>query len=853
MASLDISPYAPGYIVPDADGIARWDTVLTSFIGGAVEWVVMSPDNVFRSGWNLLTGTAGGAPLTVPFVASGDYLLCRIPGDDFTATPSWRVTFAVPDTPEEPEPPERDILLSSTAPGQIQANADGTAPWSVIVTTLGMDAVEWAIFTAGNWARSGWNWLGGTAAGARLNLQFREDGDYLQLRAVGDNSVLTYALPVTILPYSGGPVEPEISIDPWRPGTLPGSTNGIARWPTTITTIGLGDTAEWVVMTGGNVARTGWNRLTGTIAGAPLTVPFQATGDYLAVQQEGGGITALSDRVTIEGTEEAVRSLAFDTRDPGTLEGDGDDGGASWSFSIESAGISELSYVVMEFGSWVWLTGARTIPADASGSTFITARMYGNTVVKVWDAADPGYAVSSEVPTILPPGWRGKAEVLCTARGTLSGGTVTNPALSRARAFLRGCVLGVNPERTWAWSIPGGVAAYAAYLKARGITHVRLFYPWRPAYGMDGPGSENVPTQAQFARILDAVAVYIAAGIKVFLDFTDVLTVWEDFSETGTPKIYQHIRNAAAWTAARRFDPLMFACGPVNEWGGDEDFLTHMLAFHQILRDAMPDHVLLLSNRYWAHWTRLISQRAYIDDRQVVWCFHSYDGQDKAGWQDTARRLTVWSNDNGGVPVAWGECGPGDARDPSGWADFMGAMHPAMAFTRPMLWAVTYGGDFRLNGADAAFRPEMLSLLPGLIAQIAAAVAPLDVVVPDQPGGGEEPGGGDPGGEEPGGGPVVWIPVPLPLVPALLPLFGTDPSTAEGKVDVRPALAATVQNLNMLKSMLAKVMALAPAAFPGPYADDAAAAASNQVEPGGFYVSTDGVVRKRMDQVAPVS
>lgn len=309
-----------------------------------------------------------------------------------------------------------------------------------------------------------------------------------------------------------------------------------------------------------------------------------------------------------------------------------------------------------------------------------------------------------------------------TSSGAGASGGLPQDDLAAAQAFIEPLVLGLNIERGWAWSMPGanptGSAEYWAYLKnTAGITHVRLFYPWRSSFAMGGGGPNNEPPdQASFGRILDAAGQAISAGLKVFLDCADVMGV-EDLTGENGNAAESHMANCAAWTASRGFDPSMLAIGPVNEWAFGSDnttFNDYRQHFHDVLRAQLPAYVLTTGPGWWKtrSWIYDPSKKFEpFSDLRVLYEWHSYDTFDAGGWAAEESKLAAWRAANGGRPTICGEVGPGYWEDqvngiPMGqatwaWPALYQGMLPSIAAERPSLWAITNGSDYRLNKSDS--------------------------------------------------------------------------------------------------------------------------------------------------------
>ncbi|KAA5611574.1 cellulase family glycosylhydrolase [Rhodovastum atsumiense] len=996
--TISLSPQSPGTLAAAADGTAAWTTTITTTTtgGDSVEWCIHDLSEGARADWATLTGTAAGAQLSVPFRATGDYLIVRKPGDDSKKAYSDRVTVT-------PYVDPFAIVLSPQSPGSIMAGVSGTAIWTTTVTTTAGNSAEWAVFTAQNAARSGWATLTGTLAGATLAVPFLATGDYLTVRKPGTDSVRTYSDPVTVNPYVPPVVEFQATLSPSSPDSLPAAPDGSAEWTITVTTKG-GDSFEWAVFTAQNWGRNAWALVTGSSTGKQIKVPFRASGDYLVVRKPGDdskkfysqkvtlisvsswGIVAKAQATSAAtlASKQAGHYVRLNPWSPGTLVESIQGQGAVWNVQVDTNGVSRVAYVVVKSSDFSWRSSATVVSVPPSKAVMIAPRLMATgDFVKVWDADDFNVTTDSGVCTIATstpgggtrslsitpqqPGtvyemtagagapytftvkstgiskigwvvvkssdfsWRtalnvvpttGQIQVtarmvatgdfvkvydandlayyvdsgLCKVALDPTGGAPLDPAdIAFAKAWVKDIYMGADIERGWAWAVPGGALTYGKYLKAQGFDYVRLFYGWRPAYDMMGEG-KSPPTKAQFTRILDAAKAYMDAGLKVILDCADVLTTWEDFT-ANEAVIYQHIRNCTTWIAERQFDRTKFACGPANEWGGNSDYTLHQVALHRILREALPGYVLVCGANNWKHYSAMISKRPFVADGRVLWDHHSYDAKSAAEWGTIEGQIQAWSAANGGLVTIWTEAGlgyggwtdsggvyhQGQEQDPVAWMRNIDAMFPAMHSQRPGFWAVTYGNAYRLNksASDAAIKdgsdggPDLLTRFKDLAAAIRADL-------------GDTGNGGDPG-SDPGGNVVI------PLPPQLEGLFdGTDPFNQLNQITIRNTIRKAQDNFNtigayfaalteVLKDLLAELIALHTytrerisalearvsaletendaqaaelaslrndlaesriTALPGPFANDAAAA--SKVLIGGYYFDNSGVTRRRM-------
>lgn len=200
-------------------------------------------------------------------------------------------------------------------------------------------------------------------------------------------------------------------------------------------------------------------------------------------------------------------------------------------------------------------------------------------------------------------------------------------------------------------------------------------------------------------------------GAGEIQDFTGLGT--EDFSGSNGDATEIEIGNCATWVAARGFDPTMLAVGPVNEWAGGDDNTTYndtRQHYHDVLRAALGGHVLTTGPSYWKSRDRLHDpgyKFKTFDDLRVIYEWHEYSTLDAAGWQAEESKLAGWRDANGGRPTVCGEAGAGywgdqfngDALDyaPWAWPGLFNGMLPAIAMEAPSIWAVTYGGSYRIN------------------------------------------------------------------------------------------------------------------------------------------------------------
>jgi hypothetical protein len=204
----------------------------------------------------------------------------------------------------------------------------------------------------------------------------------------------------------------------------------------------------------------------------------------------------------------------------------------------------------------------------------------------------------------------------------------------------------------------------------------------------------------------DAVAQWLAGGLTVFVDCTDVIGL-NDF-KSASATIYQEVKAMAAVAATYNFPKDKFAIGPINEWAGDDGhggdpFVQQRKDLHDTLRAALPGYVLTVSSEYWDYYGRLVKLTP-LSDQRAIYSFHAYENRSSSSWTSSAvGPLTTWSHQNGGLPILFGEAGPAFSPPTpmSAWPGWIGNVVPAMAVFRPTFWAITYGSGDRLNKSNS--------------------------------------------------------------------------------------------------------------------------------------------------------
>jgi hypothetical protein len=267
--------------------------------------------------------------------------------------------------------------------------------------------------------------------------------------------------------------------------------------------------------------------------------------------------------------------------------------------------------------------------------------------------------------------------------------------------FVKSLKCGINVERARAWymgDFGSGTQSYS-YFKSMGMTHVRLFYPWRPSINMGGSATGQLPKASEFQRIIESARNAQKAGLKVFLDCCDVMEISEMGSDTD-----KYLEMAAGQIAISGLDKSMIAVGAVNEFAGADNnkWNPHRKRVNALMRKALPGWLLTTGSAYWKHYAYLIAADFELsNDALMIYDTHQYDwnASEPGHWTLVAGDLNSFSARHD-VPVVMGEAGLGWD---NGGLDHVGEWAPILSsllasqIPAPTLWAITDGSEWRLN------------------------------------------------------------------------------------------------------------------------------------------------------------
>lgn len=500
------------------------------------------------------------------------------------------------------------------------------------------------------------------------------------------------------------------------PGTLTAASAGaLVNWTANLSITGV-STVEWAVHSSAGTAYTTWQSL--AVSGNPMqhTIQFRANADRVRYRKPGDATSEVaSDPVTIvvAGSEPTIESVT--TTSALTV-----DAGTEVPHTITTRNMSSVGWVRVGGQSTGYAWQTQPVYAATNGSLNISPAI--NNSGEFIKAVPPE---GSTVPAKDGPSF--------TVVGTVD--PVISDDAAAAKAFVAPLTSGMNIERgsPWNFSYDGKAlnagVAYYTYLKGLGLTHVRFFYPYRPDQDMEGNGitGDNTPQNSHIDRMLDACSWAINAGLKVFVDMTDVVEDYELAEHWTAVKAY--IDRFAIRAAGRSaLTTSMFCLGPFNELAQRENpsFNSYRLEAHNIIRARLPNHVLMTSGSYWGNPDYLVkSDWAMVSDKRVVAQWHIYDHDiTQARLTDQRNYLDAFQSRNGGIPTIGGEVGYGNHGWPdpgtgleiptqngnlAKWVTNQGLYSRYLGMERPIWWCITKGTWWQANrsASDPRLRPEL--------------------------------------------------------------------------------------------------------------------------------------------------
>lgn len=313
--------------------------------------------------------------------------------------------------------------------------------------------------------------------------------------------------------------------------------------------------------------------------------------------------------------------------------------------------------------------------------------------------------------------------------------------------------VGMNIDRVLAWNgdlTYNGVNIYTNkpyydYLKNLGLTWIRYFMPYRGDRDMGlGRQGNNTPSAGQIDVMLNCIDTAISAGLKVQVDWMDVISSGE--INTYRTAIDAYLDLVGQRIAARAYDPKMLCVGPVNEYQGgiNADYNQIRKDFHNILRNRLPAFVLSTGAARWCSLEgflepnsredgssngRLMGEWEMVSDQKVICNWHQYYYTNSTGfWNGIQNQWDSFLANHGGIPSFAGEIGyddfeAGHMQYSQRWLDHMNTFYSSNAgLQRGAQWVITTGNDYRANraGNDARITPALENLISNNNQQVRA-------------------------------------------------------------------------------------------------------------------------------------
>ena len=291
---------------------------------------------------------------------------------------------------------------------------------------------------------------------------------------------------------------------------------------------------------------------------------------------------------------------------------------------------------------------------------------------------------------------------------------------------------GINVERAAGW----GDVDWTGLLDA-GNSWVRLFYPFRPDFEMNGPGSAAPQSDEQLLRIIHGAEDAVEAGFPVvFLDAADVLDV--PASQHHADLIEDQVRHLARLVRASPIlTPECCVFGPVNEFaaGSEAEWKPHRDRWLAAAREELPEHALSTGCFYWKQFTSVLEMGdpAPAGDVNVLVDGHQYEQHD---WAEVASAASAWMHQHNRLLIM-GEIGPYNPnwenipRD--GWEARYRAQSPLWSVCPLAPWATTYGTGLALNTPGELDLDPMFDLLWQDTAAVQATRPGFDGGTPPDP------------------------------------------------------------------------------------------------------------------------
>lgn len=424
-----------------------------------------------------------------------------------------------------------------------------------------------------------------------------------------------------------------------------------------------------------------------------LTANFTTVGDTLVVKSIDGTVQDISGAVSFSGVviptdpgpQPGGQTLSMNPLNPGDLGTPP----KTWETVVTATGMSSFEWVVRgpsDPSAFNWavanlVNGKVTLrPTFTEAGQYLAISTPDNSVRQISGLVSFGGGV------VTPPGGGG------------GGGVPTTSDYVFANNFVKDLTMGVNLERGTSW---GASAAYFNKLKNDGsLTHIKIYVPTRPEWGtyVDENGLNG---------LADTIQTIISTGMKVILGCCDVLS----FDALNTQEMKDYVDLVARVMAARNIDPRYFCIGPwgeMAEWDTlsrvfDNGPINPLRRYYQdLLRGHFPNHIIVSAGTSWSAFEGMIDPSFEVyEDKRTIYEWHSYQyyGREIGPWADAQSQIMDWKTAHGVVTFGGevAEAGETGGLEQGNLPPMITSVSRGIWRERPMIWAVTGGGYFRLN------------------------------------------------------------------------------------------------------------------------------------------------------------
>jgi hypothetical protein len=314
--------------------------------------------------------------------------------------------------------------------------------------------------------------------------------------------------------------------------------------------------------------------------------------------------------------------------------------------------------------------------------------------------------------------------------------------MSQATDFIASVpALGSNVERTNAinYGFNSNPAVWQTLISDGAAGIVRMFVPFSPDANFGLPHGTAIPTAADIAPYLDAVALGNSLGVQTALEFLDVsnLTDWGSASAA----MLGYLQMCVTETAKRGFNPELATFGPCNEWAAETNPAWQTIVNETVALFAagLPGFCITINAGGWGGASNYaLGSGAFVlppslAAARAIAQVHDYDASAASAshWQGLAATMEAWCAQYPGAAWRIGEAGFGGVSGPASynaevWTQVIAAVAQGAPGGAATFWAITNGGDWAMNASSGApaLHSELATAFQAAAPIIAAQAGP---------------------------------------------------------------------------------------------------------------------------------